>query len=199
MMWSGAHVVVIASGPSLTEDDVCAVKRWRGVSEDRRVIVCNTSFRAAPWADVLVAQDLAWWNVYGDEAVSTFRGEMLSGCVPLPKHRHRVSRVTLPQRIASSLTGAVAIALAAHRGAARVILLGYDCAVRYVDGVRVAHWHAAHPRPLGDAGSVARFSSRLERLAQALRTDAPHCEIINASRVTECRAWPRVPLEEALA
>ena len=46
---------IIASGPSLTKEDVDAV---RGLN----VIVINTSYWLAPWADILYACDGHWWD-----------------------------------------------------------------------------------------------------------------------------------------
>jgi hypothetical protein len=199
-MWSGATAVCIASGPSLTLEDVALVEEWRRArSPGRVVIVCNCSYLIAPWADVLVAQDMGWWHVYGDHAVQHFDGEKLSGCEPPVRLARAVRRADVSVRSASSLTGGMAIALAAERGASRVVLLGYDCAVKYINGVRQAHWHAAHPRPLGDAGSVERFAVRLEKLARDLARAKPGCKIVNASRETQCTAFARVALEEALA
>jgi len=54
--WFTAHVVCIASGPSLTRADVERVREWRqeaGAPTKRRVIVVNTSYKIAPWADAL--------------------------------------------------------------------------------------------------------------------------------------------------
>src|SRR5690606_36428084 len=89
-------VVCIASGPSLTADDVETVRRWRqeaqgehaGAGQDASaggpdrewaggpvgVVVTNTTFRAAPWADVLYAMDRAWWLRYLDEVRKAFTG-----------------------------------------------------------------------------------------------------------------------------
>jgi hypothetical protein len=199
-MWQGATVVCIASGPSLTVEDVALVRDWRRAREAGRVaIACNTSYQIATWADAMVAQDLGWWRVYGEDVVDKFGAEKLSGCEPPRAVAHAVRRADVSVRSASSLTGGMAIALAAERGASRVVLLGYDCAVRVVDGKRVAHWHGAHPRPLGDAGSVERFDARLTKLARELAASRPGCTIVNATRTTRCTAFARVALEEALA
>ena len=64
--YAGRAVVVIASGPSLTEDD-CEAVRKSGLP----AFVVNTTFRRCPWADVLVAHDSKWWQTYGAEVVIT--------------------------------------------------------------------------------------------------------------------------------
>src|SRR5690348_256930 len=55
--WTGSHVVCIASGPSLTADQCEQVRKWRQEEtqeqEKRRVIVVNTTYQIALWADAL--------------------------------------------------------------------------------------------------------------------------------------------------
>src|SRR4051794_36846444 len=76
--WTGGSVVIIASGPSLTVADCETVRNWRVGTPGSRVIVINTSFRMAPWADVLYACDAGWWQEYGAEARAVFGGEFWS-------------------------------------------------------------------------------------------------------------------------
>ena len=72
----------IASGPSLTAEDVELVRRWRlaNTPEERRVIAVNTTFRMAPWADTLFASNDPWW-VWARQEVGQFQGQKL--CHPL--------------------------------------------------------------------------------------------------------------------
>ena len=51
----GGTVVCLASGPSLTTEDVAYV-RGRAT-----VIAVNDAVRLAPWADVLYSNDSTWW------------------------------------------------------------------------------------------------------------------------------------------
>src|SRR5690606_16993842 len=108
----------------------------------RGVIVTNTTFRMVPWADVLYAMDKVWWDQYGEEAEKTFTGERWA---PL---RYPGVRREIFNRGKNSGVGA--ISLAAHWGARKIILLGYDC---QLTGGR-AHWHEDHPKGLGNAGGV---------------------------------------------
>jgi hypothetical protein len=87
-------------------------------------------------------------------------------------------------------SGAGAIMLALQRGAARVILLGYDC---YHTGGR-AHWHADHPKGMGNAGIFAKWPRQMELVL-------PHvgrAVVLNASRTTMLECFKRVPLEVCL-
>lgn len=88
-------------------------------------------------------------------------------------------------------SGAGAIALAAHFGAQRIGLLGYDC--QHTGGEK--HWHGDHPKSMqGNAGSVGKWPKQFQQLADELRS----IEIINLSRATALTCWPRGTLEEFL-
>lgn len=187
--WTGATVVCMASGPSLSAEDVEVVRQWRAGGPDRRVIVVNTTCSIALWADATFAMDQKWWR-HPDhaEAIAAFAGERV--CI------HAVSGmpVTKLQRpdfkhFGNSGTGAVS--LAALAGAARVVLLGYDC--QRTGGK--AHWHGDHPKGLGNAASMPQWLKKFENAARALRG----VEIINCSRATALTCWPRGELSGALA
>jgi len=109
----GKEVVCIASGPSLTKEDCAAVKVWRDQSQNRRVIVTNTTHELCPWADFLFAMDSAWWRLNIAAVLLTFRGERVT--------RHRriedVSYVEFSKT--QALWGMGAIRLAAHYGATK--------------------------------------------------------------------------------
>lgn len=176
--------VCIASGPSLTSQDVELVRQWRNAGEGRRVIVVNTTYQAAPWADELYAMDRAWWNMYGKDAVESFKGERTAPLRGIPTAKFR-------QFDHGKNSGLGAIALAVSRGAKRVILIGYDGQYAQ-DGRR--HHHGDHPKGLGNAGSVARWPREFDRAARRFAG----IEIINCSRETALTCWPRMSLEQAL-
>lgn len=179
-----AEVVCIASGPSLTPQDCERVRRWREAAPGRAVIVVNTTFRLAPWADVLYAMDAAWWNAHIDEVRRTFRGRMINPW----REMRGVERVRFEHRRNS---GAGAISLAAHWGARRIVLLGYDC--QRTGGQ--AHWHGDHPKGLGNAGTIDRWPAIFARLAKSL---AGRVTVINATRETALTCFERRSLSEAL-
>lgn len=126
--------------------------------------------------------DSAWWQVHGAEAVSDFQGERWA-----PITYQGVSKARF-QHFQNS--GAGAASLAAHWGAERIILLGYDC---QKTGGR-AHWHGDHPAGLGNAGSLDKWPVQFRQLAQHLA----HLDVINCSRETALAVFPRRPLDEVL-
>jgi hypothetical protein len=66
--------ICIASGPSLTGDDLALCKQ-----SGRTVYAVNDVYKVAPWADVLYAADTDWWDYH--QGVPDFQGERW-GCDP---------------------------------------------------------------------------------------------------------------------
>jgi hypothetical protein len=136
-LWPGETVACIASGPSLSLDDVAFV---RGKV---RVIAVNDAVRVAPWADVLYSSDRAWWPGFARHG-GAFNGlkygvgehqgqrEPFRRCpdvtVLTNTGEHGVETDPSGLRTGSN-SGAAAINLAVHFGAARVLLLGYTMSV----------------------------------------------------------------------
>lgn len=183
------EAVCIASGPSLTESDVQLVKTWREASEDRFVIVANTTFRIAPWADAMYAMDDKFWEVYGDEINRTFPGKRYCQFGKTAKgiaERVEARRGFMPH----GNSGAACIAYCASLRMSKIVMLGYDASKR--DGK--THWHGDHPRPLGNCGSILRWPRQFANV-RAYYRDA---NIINASRKTALTMFPRATLEQAL-
>ena len=178
-----SEAVILASGPSLTAEDCELVRQWREAKAGRAVFVTNTTFRAAPWADVLYAMDRKWWLVYGDEARASFAGKRVSPC----DVRGGVERVHVA---AGEHSGGGAMLYAMQCGARRLILLGFDG--RPAPGK--AHWHEDHPKTLGNCGSWKSWPNKMLKVTRRLRG----VSIVNCSRSTVYTLWPRMPLEQAL-
>lgn len=126
--------------------------------------------------------DSAWWQQHFAEAVQTFQGERWA---PITYQGVRKARFTHFQN-----SGAGAAALAAHWGAERIVMLGYDC--QRTGGK--AHWHGDHPAGLGNAGSLDKWPAQFRQLAQHL----VRLDVINCSRETALAVFPRRPLDEVL-
>lgn len=148
------------------------------------MIVTNTTYQLCLWADALYAMDTAWWKRYLPDVLTRFRGERVTCNQNVGGVHHERG---MPQ---SSNSGEGAISLAAHRGARRIILLGYDC--QHTWGRR--HHHGDHPRGLGNASSVGNWPKHFDALALRLAG----VEILNATRETALKIWPTKSLEEAL-
>jgi hypothetical protein len=185
--WAGRVVACLASGPSLTAED-CTVVREHGIP----AIVTNTTFRMAPWAEVLIGHDLKWWTVYDEEVRRTFAGDRLC-CSLVPKTIDAINALPFLPGRGFGNSGAAAIALAMHAGARRVLLLGYDC--KRGEGGK-AHWHDAHPSPLGDAKSMPRWAAKFSTLA--VFTNKSGVDVVNCSRSTALKAFRCGVLEDEI-
>ena len=202
--WKGCDVVCIASGPSLSAEDCCAVARWRASGRNRRVIVVNTSYLLAPRSDVLYACDRNWWAHQNGEVTAGRWPGFTGECWSLSKEAADEFGVRLvPHQLGEGLSddrihaggngGYQAVQLAALFGASKVILLGYD--LQRSGGK--SHWHGDHPKPLADPQALSDWARRLDRLF--IRLAERGVELINASRETALRRIPRRSISEALA
>ena len=162
----------------------------------------NTSFRRAPWADVLYACDKPWWKEYLPEVNRTFgSGERWSTSFRAAGDyglHHVLSREANKRWgdgcISRGLnSGHQALSLSVVFGAARVVLLGYD--FQRTNGQK--HWHGDHPSPLGNLGTVDKWVAHMGELAEEIAVRG--VRVVNATRETALRCFPRIPLEEALA
>ncbi|MGM0927535.1 MAG: hypothetical protein ACQEXC_14105 [Pseudomonadota bacterium] len=124
--------------------------------------------------------DRKWWHVMRP----VFAGE----CLTIAPNVSGARQSRAPK---GGNSGAGAMLLARHRGARRIILLGYDC--QYAeDGKR--HWHGDHAKGLGNCASLPKFYGQFREARDQLYD----VEVINASRATALDLWPCMPLEEAL-
>ena len=191
--WQGQTVVIVGSGPSLTQEDV---NRVRGRA---KVIVCNNTYTLAPWAHMLYACDYRWWKHYRPEfyglKVCPHQGAAKEFGVLYIKGEHKPGLSFDPQRIHyGGNSGFQALNLAVLSGAKRVILLGFDM---QPDGSGRMHWHPDHAR----IGNPQRNS--FSRWLRAFHEAAPQLtkagvEVLNCSRQTALDVFPRVALEDAL-
>lgn len=155
----------------------------------------------APFADVLYACDWRWWHEYFDKVRVNFRGEMWS-CSEQARDQFGLYWIRgapgdgLHSDVDTILhgmnSGHQAINLAHVFGAARILLLGYDC--QHTGGK--SHWHGNHPKTLGNARCVAHWAKGFARQAQDAKLRG--VEIINCSRATALRCFTRGVITECL-
>ncbi|MFW8567064.1 hypothetical protein [Orrella sp. 11846] len=127
--------------------------------------------------------DRAWWNHHKRELDKVFTGDKVSVS--------KVSGVKYLKNLKCKNSGQGAILYAYSQGAERIILLGFDA--QPTDGQ--SHWHGDHPKPLTNPSAFDRW--QIEFAEAAKRTS--EIEVINASRETALRCWPREDLESALS
>lgn len=191
-VWPGETVVCIASGPSLTTDDV---EYCRGRA---KVLVINTSILLAPWADAFHACDGRVWR-WHKEAVQAFGGLKFSLDGAAAEYGAAVlgnggmwGLSTDPGVICNGRnSGYQAMNIASLLGASRIVLLGYDM---QPGPQHESHWHGDHPnkgQPPYNA-CVAAFRTIAQPLA------ALGVAVVNCTRRTALDMFPKQPLQETL-
>jgi hypothetical protein len=195
--WPGQTVVILATGPSLTVDDVEAC---RGRA---RVIAINDAYTLAPWADALYACDAKWWHWH--RGVPTFTGPKWSlhhsawtkyeTAYPDVQRLRNTGAAGLeldPTGLRSGRnSGYQAINLAVHYGAQRIVLLGYDM---QPSGGR-SHFFGEHPN--GQQSPYGMFKQQFATIVKPLAKAG--VEVVNCTRRTALLCFPQAPLEEILA
>lgn len=195
--WPGATVAIIGGGYSLSASHV---EHLRG--HDVRVIGINDAYRLAPWSDLHYACDFIWWKWHHDEARAAMR------CPSLTQDTDAASRwadlvyikgvnetglSTRPDVIhTGSNSGFQALNIATLKGAARVLLLGFD--MQPGPGGR-QHWFGEHPHKIRSpyALYIRAFNGAADQL-KAMGVDVVNC---TPGSALEC--FPIMPIEEALA
>lgn len=191
-MFPDSTIVCLGGGPSLTAEDVAFC---RGKA---RVVAINDAYRLAPWADVLYACDAAWWAFH--QGAPEFRGRKFSiesraasfGVTVLGNAgEHGLSLD--PTCLKNGRNGGYqAINLAVLLGAKRILLLGYDMAIR--GGRR--HWFGEHPPAIRKDSPYSLFLDRFQSLVSPLK--ALGVDVINCTPGSALKCFPTAALDAAL-
>lgn len=189
--WQGQTVVVAATGPSLTAQQLQQCRRLP-------LVVVNDAHRLAPWADVLYACDTAWWDHH--QGAPGFQGQRWSS-----HHLPGNDKLACAQRWGLQLvagrdaegfsrdpacihyggnSGFQAINLATLWGAARVLLLGFDGGS--------GHFFGRHPAGLRN-GDADRFRTHFHLAARNLP-----CPVLNCTPGSRLACFDKVSLDAAL-
>lgn len=123
-------ILCLGSGPSLKDQDLT---RFTGRGP---VIAVNSMALLAPWADFAFFGDSRWWRWHGDK-MQGFAGRVLtagassrfddegSGVLRVEKVYHTPLGAE-PHQVAGTDSGRMAVNVAYHLGASRIVLAGYD-------------------------------------------------------------------------
>lgn len=166
---------ILATGPSMSQSVADAV---RGRC---RVAAVSDAWRLAPWADMLVSTDAAWWAVHTE--ARQFAGEKYTGApVYLP-----VAGVTrAPWATTGTNSGLLACKTAYAKGATRLLLCGFD--------MHGTHFFGRHPEGLGNT-TAERFVALRRQFSEWRPADL---EIINCTPGSALEIYPHQSLQEAL-
>lgn len=195
--WSGQTCAIVAGGSSVKRHEMPLLQ------DKVRVIAVNNAYLLAPWADVLYVADRMWWNEYS--AAKEFDGIKVTPHESVAKNFDckKVEVLSCTERDAHSLvfarlgiiahggnSGHQALNLAVQFGAKKILLLGYDfCG---------DHWHGDHRQPLKNPRQAAmdKWAERLDALAPLLSSEGT--EVINCSKTSKLRNYPKQELRSAL-
>lgn len=176
--WENQTAACIASGPSLAAEDCAAVEK-AGIP----AIAVNSSWKLAPFADVVYAGDLAWWKAYGAEIDIDIEKWTCSS------QAAKLYGLNCHKAGGEYNSGLRALQLAIHFGAKRIILLGYDASVK--DGV---HWHGKHEKTKNpDEARCIKWQR------QFMKLELKGAEVINCTPGSALECFPKMTLSEAIS
>lgn len=183
--------MVAATGPSLTQHDLELCRHLP-------LLVVNDAWELAPWANWLFASDLRWWDGRWNHGVKDFAGEKWTRD-PVAFKKYGLKYVESKPYDGLSYernvihegcnSGYMAINLALHLGASRVLLLGYDAK----GSVGKTHFFGRH-----DSRGIPDRPDYGDLPAQFARMKPKGLEVINCTRDTAITCFKRMSLEDAL-
>lgn len=196
--WHGETAFLLAGGPSLIGFDA---ERLRGRG---RIITINDSYRLCPWADVLYFCDRAWWYRHRAEIQQVVTG----GCIVTLENRQIEGMHSLRSSGKTGLetddraairnggnSGYQAIGVAAHLGATRIVLLGYD--MHCANGR--THWHGGHSGGTREGEYERRCVKWLKNYRTLVHPlEKMRVEVLNATPGSALKGWEQRPLQEIL-
>lgn len=195
--WEGETCVVLASGPSMSQR-VADFVRGRC-----RTIAVNTTYRLAPWADILYAADREWWA--GHPSAMEFAGRKVTILANTASSLMEFDQLTYvenggyglldprPTHIRTGKNSAYqAMHIAVHLGVKRILMCGID--MRLVDGEE--HWHGAHPEGVRKTMPFSLWISLFSQVAPILRMR--EIEVINCTPGSALHCFKEQRLEDAL-
>lgn len=212
--WAGDTVVILGGGPSLAallpRLAQGPFRRLGGVGRARTIAI-NDGYLAAPWAEMLYFCDARWhaWHK-GRPEFAAFAGEIVTlDNLGLRAQDPRIRSVAnmgpgddaaagnvglfdRPWGIFHGRNGGYqAIHIAVHRGAQRILLVGYDMRPA-ADGR--CNWHDGHPLPPSPAVYAQAMLPSFPHLARACA--ARGVEVVNCTPGSALDAFPRGELDD---
>lgn len=200
------RLVIIASGPSTTDEDI---ERVRNARCD--VLVVNDNYRKAPWADYLWATDADWWLHYGEDVRRRFLGECLIADLPESEECQEAIKKWNLKGVKGSgntqglckekgklfwnqnSTGA-AMNWAYHQGYDTIILLGVELKGKLTDAYE-EHAFRDRPSKFKKKNDFNSFRSAINQIIKEMKEEG--VTVINCSR-NSTLDLPHTPIEEVL-
>lgn len=172
--------VIIATGPSLNDEEISKVKQFRqeGII-DGVIAVNNAGLDKAPWADALVAHDSIWWMAYPQ--AREFSGRKFS------KHRFSGTEKA-PCPLSNCNSGLLAMFVARDiYKAERLILLGFD--------FKGTHYFGPHTAKVGHQElrntTEEKFKVHIRQFESFSK-----CEVINCNLNSGLERFPKLKFDD---
>lgn len=204
-IFNNQTVVCIASGPSLTQEQVDQVEY-----SYLPTVAVNNSFQLAPWCDIVFACDIKWWYQYYDQVNQTCFEADLWTIKGVGEHftkktgnvNPRIKEVGFTRNIGleedkvshGGNSGYIAVNLAYLMGAKKIVLVGYDH--QHTNGQ--THWHGDHDKKVfaKNADDTDRWLRNFKILSMELNKKG--IDIINCSLETAITSCRRSTLDKEL-
>ncbi len=227
-IWEDGEVWILGGGPSLTSEFNIPKKVVNSVIEgtatpsiyseymqaihSKHVIAINMSYKIGNWIDIVFFGDNSFF-LKEKHGLAEFKGLKVS-CHPLTEKYNWVKYlkrdtehtkgISSNQKMISwnGNSGAAAISLAAHLGAKKIILVGFDM---QLNEAGKQHWHNlyanddANIKPAGNKPKKLPFDRHLAGFPH-IATDAKRMgiEIINACPTSAIQDFKKVSVKDLL-
>lgn len=194
--WRGHSVVVVASGPSLTDEQITLIEHSVVFT-----IAVNNSYAKLQHPDVVYACDYLWWKLNHMKVKQNIPRRQLWTQDRAAAEQFQLSHIQWEGKDGlgkrglrvNGNSGAGAINLAYHFGARRILLVGMDMKPG-PNGEK--HWHPDHPKPLVQGQQFEEWRKKMGVLAVDLKTEG--VTVVNCTPGSALTCFPMGDLEQEL-
>jgi hypothetical protein len=183
--WAGRNVAVLATGPSLTKQDVVAVRDAGFIT-----VAVNHAWTIAPWCDVIYAGDGRYWRAHHEEIEKVAPQAKRFG-KSANAHKKYGAKFVKTAMKGDYNSGQMGLEYALRQSPDLIVMLGFD--VSLDDGY---HFHGPHEKTPNPAkGRMKRWVEQFARIPEQYAVD----HVINCSRKTALAMFKREALEDVLS
>lgn len=196
-LYPGEVGVLLASGPSLNEQDLAVVKQFRDKGLVR-VFGLGDSYRLCDFMDVFYACDPKWWELNPEVLNNPCTNKWTQDVRAAKKYKLNLVSGSSGKGISTrknhihfgSNSGYQLLNLAYHFGIRKFILLGYNMDVP--KGMQ-QHFFGKHPKGLNQTNNYRSFVANYNGIQDNIKQ-----MVINSTTPTGLTCFRKLPLEQAL-
>lgn len=195
--WRGHTAVVVASGPSLSDEQIVHVEH-----ANVKTVAVNNSYEMLGHPDAVYACDYLWWKHNHMKVKQNINRSCLWTQDRGAAEQFQINHIRWEAKDGlgkqglrvNGNSGAGAINLAYHFGARRILLVGMDMKPG-PNGEK--HWHPDHPKPLVQAQQFEEWRKKMGVLAADLKAEG--VTVVNCTPGSALTHFPMGDLETELA